>query len=143
MTYQPTNDKYTHPKENKIDNFHEFLGHLFIAHLFSSRPFLFMTDEYAVAYMEANQGDFTQSSVSNIVHKLRALAAGKIDEVGNFFVRNDPDGSGTVPYEQFKALILKLTNVSPLRTIQGLAHQAHQRKSLTINSRPCSSSSPT
>ena len=76
--------------------------------------------------MEANQGDFTQSSVSNIVHKLRALAAGKIDEVGNFFVRNDPDGSGTVPYEQFKALILKLTNVSPLRTIQGLAHQAHQ-----------------
>jgi len=67
-------------------------------------------DEYAVAYMEANQGDFTQSSVSNIVHKLRALAAGKIDEVGNFFVRNDPDGSGTVPYEQFKALIIKLTN---------------------------------
>ena len=62
--------------------------------------------------MEANQGEFTQSSVSNIGQKLRALAAGKIDEVGNFFVRNDPDGSGTVPYEQFKALVIKLTNVS-------------------------------
>ena len=61
--------------------------------------------------MEANQGEFTQSSVSNIVQKLRALAAGKIEEVANFFVRNDPDGSGTVPFEQFKALVLKLTNV--------------------------------
>jgi len=97
---------------NKMSEHYEATD-LYIGAILEFNSFVFKiidADEYAVAYMEANQGDFVQSSVRNIVQKLRAMGAGKIDEVRNFFVRNDPDGSGTVAYDQFKILVNKLTN---------------------------------
>ncbi|XP_064639145.1 EF-hand domain-containing family member C2-like [Lineus longissimus] len=65
-------------------------------------------DEYAFRYMEKCAGEYPKANIQVILQTLAALANQKKDEVKSFFMRNDPNGSGILMYEQFHNLIKQL-----------------------------------
>jgi len=42
------------------------------------------------------------------VNKVRVAVGGKADEVRSFFMRNDPQGSGIIQYDQLCALVRQI-----------------------------------
>ncbi|KAL4220640.1 EF-hand domain-containing member C2 [Mactra antiquata] len=76
---------------------------------FNSHKFILIdADEYAFRYMENNAGEFGRANINNILSKIRSAAGAKPDDIRSFFMRNDPDGTGIIQYEQLGALIRQI-----------------------------------
>ncbi|XP_013419576.1 EF-hand domain-containing family member C2-like [Lingula anatina] len=78
--------------------------------IFNNHKFLLIdADEYAFRYMEQHSDEFPQANVDRIFEKLKELSKGKTEEVKSFFMRNDPSNTGNVQYEQFRNLLMQLS----------------------------------
>ncbi|CAH1245737.1 EFHC2 [Branchiostoma lanceolatum] len=77
----------------------QFNNHIFV---------LIDADEYAFMYMEKHSPEFPVAHVHNILGKLKAQALKNTDDIKQFFLRNDPNGVGQIPYEVFRNLLTQV-----------------------------------
>ncbi|XP_064615278.1 EF-hand domain-containing family member C2-like [Liolophura sinensis] len=85
-------------------------------------------DEYAFHYMEQHCDEFPRSDINAIVNRIRALTGQNQDRLKAFFMENDPSGSGSIPYQQFHALITQMTSELTEQEIMTLARHFSPRK---------------
>ncbi|XP_078612386.1 EF-hand domain-containing family member C2-like [Branchiostoma floridae x Branchiostoma japonicum] len=77
----------------------QFNNHIFV---------LIDADEYAFRYMEKHSSEFPVAHVHNILGKLKDQALKNTDDIKQFFLRNDPEGRGQIPYEVFRNLLTQV-----------------------------------
>lgn len=95
---------------------------------FNSHMFILIdADEYAFRYMEGNAREFSKADVNCIVSKIRAAVGGKSDEIRSFFMRNDPNGTGIIQYEQLGSLLRQMVSSVTDHEIMTLARMYAER----------------
>jgi len=80
-------------------------------------------DEYALQYMEANCNQFQRSNPNQVIAKIAGKLGSNKEDVRSFFSKTDPNGSGYIPYERFREMIL---NVEPSLSDQEITTLARQ-----------------
>lgn len=95
---------------------------------FNSHRFILIdADEYAFRYMENNAPEFPKANVEAIVSKIRNAVGNKPDDVRSFFMRNDPDGSGLIQYDQLGSLLRQIEPTISDQEIMTLARMYSER----------------
>ena len=79
---------------------------------------------------------FPKANVDCIVQKIRHIVGTKTDEVRSFFMRNDPNGSGIIQYQQLGALLRQVDPSVSEHEIMSIARMYCQRSAEdTLDSR--------
>uniref|UniRef100_A0A2C9JF73 EF-hand domain-containing family member C2 n=1 Tax=Biomphalaria glabrata TaxID=6526 RepID=A0A2C9JF73_BIOGL len=91
---------------------------------FNSFKFVLIdADEYAFKFMEDNSHIFTKSNIDIVLQKIASRLGTNKEDIQAFFARTDPTGSGYIPYEKFREMVL---NVEPSLTEQEIMTVARQ-----------------
>ncbi|XP_071799106.1 EF-hand domain-containing family member C2-like [Asterias amurensis] len=91
--------EYYLAKELYVGSRVNFHNHMFI---------LIDADEYAFRYMEKHAGEMPVSDINLIVQKLGQIASRNMEQIKEFFKRNDPEGTGKLEYDLFRNLMVQL-----------------------------------
>merc|ERR1712110_406897 len=85
-------------------------------------------DEYALQYMEKNAGEFAKSNPMQVISRLAAKLGTNKEDVRSFFAKTDPSGSGFIPYERFREMVLNCEPSLSDQEIMTLARQFSDRR---------------
>ncbi|XP_070539329.1 EF-hand domain-containing family member C2-like [Ptychodera flava] len=103
----------------------DFNSHIFI---------LTDADEYALRYMEKQSDEFPAANIGAIVSKLKSYGQNNVEQVSEFFKRNDPDNQGKIRYEQFRNLLVQVGGSKLVEhEIMTLARHFSDRQEETID----------
>ncbi|XP_005096411.1 EF-hand domain-containing family member C2 [Aplysia californica] len=85
-------------------------------------------DEYAFQFMEDNSQAFVRSNINSVVQRLAAKLGSNKEDVRAFFAKTDPSGSGYIPYEKFREMVLNVEPTMSDQEIMTLARQYSDRR---------------
>ncbi|CAL1546448.1 unnamed protein product [Lymnaea stagnalis] len=86
-------------------------------------------DEYAFKFMEDNSHVFVKSNIDAVVQKLATRLGTNKEDVQAFFARTDPAGTGYLPYEKFREMVLTVEPTLTEQEIMTVARQYSDRRS--------------
>ncbi|XP_002735862.1 EF-hand domain-containing family member C2-like [Saccoglossus kowalevskii] len=67
-------------------------------------------DEYAYRYMEKHAQEFQVADINAILKRLKDVGQANVEQIADFFKRNDPDSLGKIRYEQFRTLLQQIAS---------------------------------
>jgi len=96
---------------------------------FNSFSFILIdADEYALQYMEGNNREFQRSDPNQVIAKIAGKLGSNKEDVRSFFAKTDPSGSGYIPFERFREMILNVEPTLSDQEITTLARQYSDRR---------------